>query len=180
LLVGDWNLFEDWCLEFGILPLDNPPSSPFAKGGKRGILHYAPCSLLLAISDRSDLLPHKDEIANPKTEKGDGHKRNQMWDNNEKALQKRKWTLETTQRKSFQGSHEDQRSCGLSQRIKNRCSRVIIEGHGGKEGDRPLNLFMFNHHIRIHTSATLTDRSHRVSQKTRPQTDEEGEKYPYG
>jgi hypothetical protein len=42
-----------------------------------------------ATSDCSDLLTHKDEIANPKAEKGDSHQRNQMWDNNEEALKKR-------------------------------------------------------------------------------------------
>ena len=54
----------------------NPPSSPFCKGGKRGILHYAPWSLFYAISDCSDLLSHKDEIADPKTENGNGYNRN--------------------------------------------------------------------------------------------------------
>jgi hypothetical protein len=63
--------------------------------------------LLYAISDCSDLLTHKDEIANPKAEKGDSHQRNQMRGNNEEALKKRERTLETTQRKSFQGAHED-------------------------------------------------------------------------
>jgi hypothetical protein len=61
--------------------------------------------MLYAILDRPDFLPHKGEIANPKAEKGDSHQRNQMRGNDEEALQKREWTLETAQRKSLQRSH---------------------------------------------------------------------------
>ena len=173
-------------------PISNEPTPPHLypfprKGEEENFAHWnfghyliMGAWSLVIISDRPDLLPHKDKIANPKAEKGNGHQRNQMGCNDEEALKKRKRTLETTQRKSLQRPHEDQRACGLSHWIENRCGNLIIEGHGGTERNRPRNLFMFDHHLGVHAGATLTDRSHGISQNTSPQTDEKREKYPYG
>lgn len=61
-------------------------NSPLVKGGKRGIMRYAPYALLYVISDRSNLLPHKNEVADPETEKRNGHNGNEMGDHNEDAL----------------------------------------------------------------------------------------------
>jgi hypothetical protein len=72
-----------------------PLNPPFAKGGKRGILRYAPCSLLYAISDCSDFLPHKDEITDSKAEKRDSHQRNQKWQDDIEALEKSERILKT-------------------------------------------------------------------------------------
>jgi hypothetical protein len=56
-------------------------------------LRYALCDK--RISDRPDFLPHKNVVTDSKTEKGDGHKRNQMWRDDKEALQKWKWILKT-------------------------------------------------------------------------------------
>jgi hypothetical protein len=66
---------------------------------------YALCSL--RISDGSDFLPHKNEITDSKTEKRDGHKRNQMRGDDVQALQKGKRILEARHRKLFHGTHKD-------------------------------------------------------------------------
>ena len=58
-------------------------------------------SLIFFNSDGSDFLPHKDEVTDSETEKGDGHNRNQMWQDNIDALGKRQRILKTSQRKSF-------------------------------------------------------------------------------
>jgi hypothetical protein len=48
LLIGDWNLFGDWCLVFGILPLDNPLHPPLLKGERGGFTLGA---MLFALCD---------------------------------------------------------------------------------------------------------------------------------
>ena len=75
--MGHWNLSEYWCLEFG----------------------YS------SFSDRSDLLAHKDEIADAEGKKRDRHNRDQMGNHNDDALRQGKRILETGQRNPFEGSH---------------------------------------------------------------------------
>lgn len=53
---------------------------------------YALCSL--RISDGSDFLPHKDEVTDAETEKGDRNDRDQVGDDDDEALQKGQWILE--------------------------------------------------------------------------------------
>jgi hypothetical protein len=48
---------------------------------------YPPISSLWMVgSDRSDLLPHKNEVADSKTEKSDGDDRNKIGRNDDEAL----------------------------------------------------------------------------------------------
>jgi len=70
LVIGYWNLFDDWCLVFG---------------------HSL-------ASDCSYLLPHEDSITDSKAEEGDGHDRNQIRGDDEKALSNRKRALESRDR----------------------------------------------------------------------------------
>ena len=54
-----------------------------------------PISLIFLLSDCPDLLPHKDEIADSKTEETGGDDGNKIWRDDDEALQKWKGVLKS-------------------------------------------------------------------------------------
>ena len=76
-------------------------------GGIRRQGDDLPISLIFLQSDGTDFLAHKNEITDPKAKNGDGYDRDQMGKDDQKALQKWKWVLETQHRKLFHGPHKD-------------------------------------------------------------------------
>ena len=139
---------------------------------------YALCAY--AILDGSDLLAHKNIVTDAETEKGDGHNRDQVWNNDDEALQKGKRILEASQREPFQGAHENQTARGFPHGIEDRRGGIPVKSHGREKGGDSLYLLMLDEHLGIDSSrATLTNRSYGICQKARSETDEEGEKDPY-
>lgn len=131
----------------------------------------------LSCLDCPDFLPHENEVANPKTDEGDGYDRDKIPYDDDKALQKGKGILKTTQRKPLQRPHQNEASGGLPCWIKNGGGCLIIKVRRGQKGDRSLNLFVF-HQVCIR--AALADRGHCIGHKTCPQADKKGEKNPDG
>lgn len=138
-------------------------------------MRYALCALRAL--NRSYLLPHEDGVTDSKTEKGNGHDGNQIGGDDEKALGNRKRALESRDRQSLHGSHQDQRSCGLTHWIEYRRSGITIKGHRRKGGDNPLYLFLSDNHLGI-CPCTLIDRGDHIRQNSGPKAYEEGEKDP--
>ncbi len=134
---------------------------------------------LVILLYRPDLLTHKDEIADSEAEKGDGHNGDEMGDDDQNTLQQWKGTLETGKGEPLQRSHEDQTLGRLSHGIENGCGGLTVKGHWRKEGSHMLNFLMLDQYRRINACSTLTDRSDRIGQKSRPQPHEEGKEDPY-